>query len=237
MPRRRALRGDQRGQLAVAGDGRAGAVGALAVAAERDLIVGVDLAVVEREQDVGAVEQRFLLQRRQHVAERGVVFFDDLDDGVTVGAVRRGGVVVDGDEVPDEHIVRHGDGRRRRADERGGVAQREGQVGLTRGRRPVQVVAGDHRLRVVQDVGQEAHRERRGNLCRAEGGADDRQVNLVGAGLEWRQLPEVRGAAARALYGVVHAVATREQRVAAVIGVVADGDAGQVDGRRKVLRA
>ncbi len=72
----RALRRDQRAELAVRERRHAGRVGALSAAAEHDLVVSVDLAVVEREQDVGRVEQRLFLQRRQHVAERGVVLLD-----------------------------------------------------------------------------------------------------------------------------------------------------------------
>src|SRR5205085_7542271 len=68
---RRARGGDRGGELAV----------------ERDLFVRVDLAVVEREQDVGAVDEAAVGQRAEQLAQAGVVVRDDRGD---LSAVRPG---------------------------------------------------------------------------------------------------------------------------------------------------
>ena len=118
-PHRRTQRRHQRGQLAV---------GVRApLRAEDHLVVRVDLAVIEREEDVGAVEQVLVGERGDELAEAGVVVLDDLRDLRSVGAILGGRIVVERDEVPDEHERGH----RVVADGVGGVAQRELGLRLT----------------------------------------------------------------------------------------------------------
>ena len=136
------------------------------------------------------------VERGEELAEAAVVVLDDLRDLRAVGAVHAGRIVVERDEVPDEHERRH----RVVADVVGGVAQRELGLRLAAGGRAVVVVAVDDARRIVERVGEQVLRRRlvdgQRPERRLEHGAHDRQVDVVGARLERRQLADVGRAAA-----------------------------------------
>ncbi len=201
---------------------------------ERYLVVRVDFAVVEREHDVGAVGQAPVGERREQLAQPRVVVFDDGRRVRAVRCRRRRIGLVESDEVPHEEIRRHRIGLTQVS---GRVSQREVKLRLAGRRWSVELVAARDLRRIMKHVGENRHRGRLVDGDGAEGRSQDREMNVVGAHLEGRQLADVGGAPAGGVHRAIDAVAARPQRVPLPERVIADGEPGQAHRRREPTRA
>ena len=124
----------------------------------------------------------------------------------------------------------------RRAHDVGRVAQREVDFALCRSGRSLEVIAVRDALRVAENVVQDPRCtlgvDGDGTKCRS----DDRKVNILRAGFERRQLPDVGRTPAAIAHRAVNRVASREQRVLAVQQVVSRRETRQRQRRLEASR-